>query len=134
MKSQTKSVEDFIFVAFQIYEGGNENIKLSDISSNLKISRAAATKMSLKLSKFRLIEKSRYSKISLTKKGKSLALKLARKHRVIEVFLHKKLGLLGEELEEQAHSIEHAMSTKTIEKLADYINNPKECPHGKKTY
>ncbi|MFA5049472.1 MAG: metal-dependent transcriptional regulator [Candidatus Micrarchaeia archaeon] len=133
-KHSNKSTEDFLFAMLQIYEEGNSDIKLVDISLKLGISRAAATKMSIKLSSNSLIEKTRYSKIRLTKKGKKFAIEVARKHRIIEVFLDKKLGLSGKELEEQAHAMEHSINKKTLERLSVFMNNPDVCPHGKKTY
>jgi len=127
----SRSVEDFIFTVYQICENGAEGAHLSEVAGQLSISRAAASKMARKTACLNLIYSYRYSAIKLSPKGKTFAKSLARRHRTIEVFLHDKLGLKGNELESQAHALEHALSNKSLERLAKYLGSPKSCPHGK---
>ena len=72
-----------------------------------------------------------YSEIKLTKKGIKEAKKLTYKHRVIEAFL-KKLKVSDDVIHAEAHNLEHAFSFNTINKLNNFLGNPKNCPHGQK--
>ncbi len=133
-KAKSASTEDFLFTVFQICEGKKDRARLVNVASSLSVSRAAASKMAAKLSTAGMVEKSLYGKVTLTRSGKRLAKQMARMHRVLEVFLHDRLGLRGDELEQQAHKMEHALSSRTLEQLDLFVGRPKNCPHGKRIY
>lgn len=129
----SRGEEDFLFTLYQLSGGnaGKEGVRLVGISSALGVSRAAMSRTASRLARQGLVSKSPYSKVGFTAKGKRRAESVVLRHRVTEVFLHDALGLRGQELERQAHAIEHAMAEGTARKLYAYLGKPEKCPHGK---
>jgi len=128
-----RGAEDFLFTLYQLSGPARKGtgVRLADISSALSVSRAASSRMASRLQEGGLVAKSPYSSVSFTPKGKRQAESVALRHRVTEVFLYEVLGLRGQELESQAHALEHAMTEKTARRLDTFLGKPKTCPHGK---
>lgn len=68
--------------------------------------------------------------VRLTESGTAEALDIVRKHRIAETFLVDILGLDWEAAHEDACLLEHAMSSRVLEALEAYLDNPDVCPHG----
>jgi len=128
-----RGAEDFIFTLYQLSQGEpcKKEVRLVDISSSLSISRPAASRMAVYLYAHKFISKTPYSSVSFTRKGRKFAESIALRHRVTEVFLHDVLGLEGNELEAQAHALEHSITNRTARRLDAFLGMPKKCPHGK---
>ncbi len=78
----------------------------------------------------KLIKPAFYSSVELTKKGTLIGKKLTYKHRLIEVFLNRKLKIPKNKVHAEAHKLEHAFSDNVIKKLDRFIGHPKYDPHG----
>lgn len=117
-----------------IYHLGSEtmhvNTSTNSIAEYLTIKPATVTSMLKKLREKKLISYERYGKVSLTKKGNELALKIIRKHRLWEVFLVEKLHFQWDEVHEVAEQLEHIQSEKLTDKLDAFLNFPDYDPHG----
>ena len=77
-----------------------------------------------------LVNYQRYGKLELTQSGRSIAVKLIRKHRLWETFLYKHLNFTWDEVHEVAEQLEHIQSSKLIEELNRFLGFPKIDPHG----
>jgi DtxR family Mn-dependent transcriptional regulator len=66
----------------------------------------------------------------LTPRGERLALSVSRRHRLLELFLVRVLGIDWAAVHEEAHRIEHAVSDRLAEALSAYLGNPRYDPHG----
>ena len=66
----------------------------------------------------------------LTKGGEQLALHVLRRHRLVECFLVKTLGLDWSEVHVEAEELEHAISEKVLEKIDKLLGHPSVDPHG----
>ena len=102
----------------------------SALSQKLEVSNAAISDMAKKLSDEGLINYAKYRGMELTGEGKKIALKVIRRHRLWELFLIKVLGLSWSEVHDEAESLEHSTSEFLIDKIDDYLGNPKVDPHG----
>ncbi len=122
--------EDYLRAIFTIGEQGDGTVKSIDIVKYLDVSKPAVSEMLKKLKKDNYIEKTPYSRITLTYKGFELAKKITYKHRVAERFLKDVLKVKKEKLHEEAHKLEHSMSDEVAQKLGDFLDNPKLCPCG----
>ena len=67
---------------------------------------------------------------SLTRRGRAEALRLVRRHRLIETFLLEYLGYSWEDVHEEAERLEHAVSDEFTERLAELLGHPERDPHG----
>lgn len=102
----------------------------SVLSEKLEVSNAAISDMAKKLSNAGLIDYTKYKGVELTGEGKKIALKIIRRHRLWELFLIKVLGLSWSEVHDEAEKLEHSTSDFLIDKIDDFLENPKFDPHG----
>jgi len=82
----------------------------------------------LKTKKYVVSEK--YGKLELTEEGKSVAVRLIRKHRLWETFLCEYLNFSWDEVHEVAEQLEHIKSQKLINELDRFMDYPSKDPHG----
>src|SRR5215212_9875394 len=86
--------------------------------------------MFVRLQEMGLAEYERYQGASLTERGRVEALRLVRRHRLIETFLLEHLGYDWQEVHEEAERLEHAVSDGFTERLAQLLGHPEHDPHG----
>lgn len=125
----TKSREDYLETIFHL-QSENKVATTKEIADHLKISAASVSETMQKLSSEKLVSYSPYKGVSLTAKGRHLALDVVRRHRLSERFLVDKLGVKWEEAHEQAHKLEHGISKIVENKMYEVLGEPKTCPHG----
>ena len=121
MEKLTASLEDYLEIICN-YNESNQKLKAIDISKELSISRASVTEALKKLESKGFINYSRYETISLTEAGKSIANNIVSKHKTLQNFFEKILGLSKEEASVNACKIEHVITDKAFEKISKYIN------------
>ena len=68
--------------------------------------------------------------IRLLAEGEQVALRLARRHNLLERFLFDQLKLGWAEVHREACRLEHAMSEQVEEALNRFLGQPATCPHG----
>jgi len=124
------STENFIKVIFINSQIQGLDTKPGSIARMLGISNAAATDMSRKLARKKLVNYTRYHQLTLTQKGREMALGVIRKHRLWEAFLYKTLNLSLHEIHREAEMLEHQTSDFLAEKLSAYLGHPGHDPHG----
>ena len=123
------AVERFL-KSIYTFQVRNQKVTGTSLSQKLNISPAAITDMSIKLSKQGLINYQKHKRISLTPKGKKIALLASRKHRLWETFLLKTLDLNLDEIHIEAELIESNTSDFLLEKMDEYLGYPEYDPHG----
>ena len=125
----TSNKEEYLRV---IYERGGESAHVANkvIAEELGVAPSSVTEMLTKLKKDGLVEITPYKGAMLTEEGMLASLAVIRYHRLWEVFLVEKLGYTWREAHEEAHLLEHASTTRLIERLDCFLGNPKTCPHG----
>ena len=127
-RSPSSSVGDYLKAIRESAEEGAASTK--DVADRLSVSRASVTNMFARLREMGLVEYERYHGASLTEAGLSEALRLVRRHRLIETFLLDQLGYSWEEVHEEAEKLEHVVSDRFTQRLADLLGHPDHDPHG----
>jgi DtxR family Mn-dependent transcriptional regulator len=127
-RSPSSSVGDYLKAIWECAEEGVASTK--DVADRLSFSYASVTNMFARLREMGLVEYERYHGASLTEEGLSEALRLVRRHRLIETFLLDQLSYSWEEVHEEAENLEHAVSDRFTERLADLLGHPDHDPHG----
>ena len=122
------SVGDYVKALWEVAGAGVASTK--DIADRLSISSASVTNMFARLQEMGFVRYERYHGASLTEAGYIEALRLVRRHRLIETFLKEHLGYPWEEVHEEAERLEHAVSDAFTERLANLLGNPAYDPHG----
>ncbi|HWZ23331.1 MAG TPA: metal-dependent transcriptional regulator, partial [Cytophagaceae bacterium] len=122
--------ENYIKAIFHLSGDGEKEVFTNDISEELSTKPASVTDMMKKLSLKELVNYKKYQGVTLTKSGRTSALKVIRKHRLWEVFLVEKLNFNWDEVHDIAEQLEHIQSNLLIERLDNFLGNPAYDPHG----
>jgi DtxR family Mn-dependent transcriptional regulator len=100
------------------------------LATALGVSPGTVTSMLKTLKESGLAEYKPYEGVSLTDAGRSLALRVLRRHRLIELFLFKTLQLPWDEVHAEAENMEHAVSDHLVDRIDEYLGFPTNDPHG----
>lgn len=125
----TRSVEDYLKSVFHLTEQGGF-ATTSGIAGMLEVAPPSVSGMMKRLSETGLIEHVPYRGVQLTPQGRRAALQMIRRHRILEVYLTSKLGYDWGDVHVEAERLEHAVSDKLIERMADALGEPRYDPHG----
>src|SRR5207247_5548 len=102
----------------------------SDIAATLQVAPPSVSGMVKRLSETGLIEHVPYRGVQLTAQGRRAALKMIRRHRILELYLTQQLGYDWGGVHAEAEQLEHAVSDELIERMAGTLGNPQYDPHG----
>src|ERR687895_1270235 len=127
-KPPSTSVGDYLKAIWEV--GGSGAASTKDVADRLSVASASVTNMFARLQEMGLVEYERYRGASLTQRGREEALRLVRRHRLIETFLVEHLGYSWQEVHEEAERLEHAVSDGFTERLAEFLGHPGHDPHG----
>lgn len=125
----TRSVEDYLKAIYHLSSQGGF-ATTSDIASALDVAPPSVSGMVKRLSETGLIEHVPYRGVQLTNQGRRAALRMIRRHRVLEVYLTQHLGYDWDGVHEEAERLEHAVSDDLIERMARALGEPRYDPHG----
>ena len=125
----SRSVEDYLKAVYSINERG-EAAATSELARVLDVQPASVSGMIRRLATDGLLEHEPYRGVRLTAEGTRQALKVLRRHRIIESFLVQQLGFAWDDVHEEAERLEHAASDHLIDRMAEAMGNPATDPHG----
>ena len=125
----TRSVEDYLKAIYRLSPEGRP-ASTSDIAHLLELSPASVSGMVKRLSEQGLLEHAPYKGVQLTAEGRRAALRMVRRHRLIEAYLVAFLGYSWDTVHDEAERLEHAVSDTLVERMAAVLGNPTSDPHG----
>jgi DtxR family transcriptional regulator, Mn-dependent transcriptional regulator len=127
-RPHSSSVGDYVKAIWELAGDGSASTK--EVAGRLSVSSASVTGMFGRLQEMGLVRYERYRGASLTDAGLAEALRLVRRHRLIETFLMEHLGYSWQDVHKEAERLEHAVSDKFTERLAKLLGHPDRDPHG----
>jgi DtxR family Mn-dependent transcriptional regulator len=125
----TRSVEDYLKAIYRLSPQGR-TASTSEIAQRLELSPASVSGMVKRLSEQGLLEHVPYKGVHLTAEGRRAALRMLRRHRLIEAYLVAFLGYSWDTVHDEAERLEHAVSDTLVERMAAVLGNPSVDPHG----
>ena len=128
-RMSSKAVEDYLKTIFHLSRGG-EAASTSAIAERLSVAAGSVTGMLKRLAERRLVEHVPYYGARLTARGEREAIRMIRRHRVLEQFLVQMLGYTWDRVHVEAERLEHAASDELIDRLAALLGEPEADPHG----
>ena len=128
-REPSSAVQDYL-KAIHGLGGDDKVVSPNEISGMLKVRAPSVTGMLKRLSKDGFIDYESGSGAKLTATGVSEARRVIRRHRLLELFLTKVLGLDWSEVDAEAEALEHAISPRLEEAIANHLGEPLEDPHG----
>ncbi len=124
------STQDYLKVIWSLGEWTDQPATTGEIAQRIGVTPATVSAGVRKLAAQGLVEHQRYGSITLTPKGRELALAIVRRHRLVETFLVQVLHYRWDQVHEDAEQMEHAVSDFMIERLDDLLGHPTRDPHG----
>lgn len=121
--------ENYIKALFYLHQK-SEDISLSELGEELKVSKPTANEMIKKLQQEGIVLSKKYKPIKITEKGKQSAAEIIRKHRLSEMFLLQVMKFGWEEVHEIAEDLEHIKTDKFFDRMDELMGFPKTDPHG----
>jgi DtxR family Mn-dependent transcriptional regulator len=123
------SMEDYAKTIYSLTRQ-TETASTSDLAHRLEITAGSVSTMIKRMDAAGLVEHVPYHGVRLTPNGRQLALRIIRRHRLLELFLATSLDIPWEDVDQHADALEHAASDYLIDRIADKLGDPTSDPHG----
>lgn len=125
------TVENYLKAVLQLeLKTGEKRISPGLLSARLQLTPGTVTSMLKTLAESGLADYVPYEGVQLTEAGRLLALRMLRRHRLLELFLHSTLNLTWDQVHEEAEELEHSVSDFLIDRIDEYLEHPEADPHG----
>src|ERR1700741_680205 len=128
-KDMTASVQDYLAAVYDLAGSGKPVIG-ARLAKHMSISAPAVTGAIHRMARGGYVKIGRSKQLTLTPKGQQIAEGMGRRHRLLERWLTDTLGLNWTDAHEEAHRLEHALSPRVEDRLAELLGLPSTCPHG----
>src|SRR2546422_6820523 len=116
----TASVQDYLAAIYDLAASGKAVIG-ARLAKHRGVSAPAVTESIQRLSRGGYVKVGAGKALILTTKGREIAEVMARRHRLLERWLTDSLGLNWTDAHEEAHRLEHALSPRVEERLAEML-------------
>ena len=127
----SSTVEDYLKrINLEGGSAGGALVPMGRLARVMEVVPGTVTAMVKSLVGSRLVHYEPYAGVRLTRSGQKLALRILRRHRVIELFLVEALGVDWSEVHEEAEHLEHAVSERLVQKMDEFLGRPGFDPHG----
>ena len=124
------AVEDYVKAVYAHTEWQPTPITTSALAARLGLAASSVTEMVKKLTAQGLVDHRPYGAVTLTTDGTALALRMLRRHRLIETWLVEHFGYTWDEVHDEAEVLEHALSDRMLDRIDDDLGRPSRDPHG----
>lgn len=125
----SRSVEDYLKVIYHLTEHA-ESASTNAIAETLDLAAPSVSGMIKRLAEAGLAEHQPYKGVTLTRDGRHAALRMLRRHRIIESYLVSSLGYTWDNVHDEAEKLEHAVSEDLVDRMSRALGNPRFDPHG----
>ncbi|MEM2920985.1 MAG: metal-dependent transcriptional regulator [Candidatus Bathyarchaeia archaeon] len=125
----SNAIEECLEMIYRLEE--NEGVaKTSKLVRVLGVAKGTVTNAVERLEKLSLITHNPYKGVRLTPKGRAIALRIIRRHRLSECLLTEILKMDWEVAHESACLLEHSVTDEIADKIEEVLLHPRTCPHG----
>ncbi|GGI46372.1 DtxR family Mn-dependent transcriptional regulator [Agromyces flavus] len=128
--TQSPAVEDYLKTVYAHTEWQPDAITPSGLAAALGVAPSSVTEMVKKMAGQGLVQHVPYGAIRLTDAGRTRALAVVRRHRLIETWLVREMGYAWDEVHDEAEILEHALSDRLLEAIDERLGRPARDPHG----
>jgi DtxR family Mn-dependent transcriptional regulator len=126
---RSEPAEMYLETVYRLKETA-DGARTSTVAKSLGVSLGAVTNTLANLERQGLVRRKAYRGVELTSKGRAVALKLLRRHRLAEQLLTRIIGMKWAEVHEAACRLEHAMTDDLTDAIEKLLGSPNTCPHG----
>jgi DtxR family Mn-dependent transcriptional regulator len=125
----TDGMLDYL-AAIQKLSTQGDKVTTSALAEKMHVSPAATSSMLKRLEETGFIDRSAADGIVLAEQGRLAAMQLIRRHRLLEVYLIEVMGYTWDQVDVEAHGLQHAISSYFEERMDELCSYPTHCPHG----
>lgn len=122
--------EDYLKALYGAEERGEDGLGVTELARRMGVVASTASETVRKLDRDGLVEHSPYQKVHLTRSGREAAVSIVRRHRILETYLHERLGFEWDEVHREAEILEHAVSDTLLRRMDEVLGQPMRDPHG----
>ena len=123
-------VQDYAKAIYALELRSGEAVGNNDLAERLGVPPGTASAMVKRMDELGLAQHTPYHGVRLTAAGRRVALRMLRRHRLLELFLVETLDLPWDRVHEEAERLEHSLSDELEEAIAERLGNPTHDPHG----
>lgn len=130
---RSSTVENYlkaIYMSQAGLDGDQTLVPMGELASSLGVVPGTATTMVKALARSGLVVYEPYSGVRLSEAGEMLAALVLRRHRLVELFLVRVMGMSWAEVHDEAEHLEHAVSDRLIDRIDELLGHPSVDPHG----
>ena len=129
METLSEATQEYLESIYWLYEAGIERTQ-ANLARALQVSQPSASEMLRRLSDDGLVSRDDHKLIQFTERGREVAARIVARHRTVEAYLVKVMGIPWDEVHEEAHAMEHSISPRLEAKMLEMIGEVRTCPHG----
>jgi DtxR family transcriptional regulator, Mn-dependent transcriptional regulator len=129
MVTMSRATEDYLKAIYHLAHRGNP-VTTGLLAQELGVSAPSVSAMVKRLEDGSLLTRPDSRSLQLTDTGERAALRVVRRHRLLETFLARMLGVPWDEVHAEAELLEHAVSERLEERIDAVLGHPTHDPHG----
>jgi len=126
----SESNQNYLKAVWSLGEWSNDPITSKHIAEQVGVRISTASDAIKKLASQGLVDHTPYGAVTLTSEGRSHAVQMIRRHRLIESFLVDVLGYRWDQVHDEAEVLEHAVSDFMVDRIDQHLGYPDRDPHG----
>ncbi|WP_286219493.1 metal-dependent transcriptional regulator [Paraoerskovia sediminicola] len=126
----TTVAQDYLKIVWSALEWSDEPVTTKLLAERLGVGASTVSETVRRLRDQGLLDHARYGTVELTAAGRTAALHMVRRHRLIETYLVSRLGYSWDEVHDEAEVLEHAVSDRMVERMDEALGRPVRDPHG----
>ncbi len=129
MDNLSEATQEYLESIYWLYEAGIDRTQ-ANLARALHVSQPSASEMLRRMTDDGLVERDARKHINFTDSGHEVAERIVARHRLVEAYLVKVMGIPWDDVHEEAHAMEHSISPRLEAKMLEMIGEVKTCPHG----
>ena len=122
--------QDYLKAVYTAREWSGEPVTTTLLAQRLGAAPSTVSETVARLARRGLVRHQRYRPVELTPDGEALALRVVRRHRLLETYLVTELGFTWDEVHVEAEVLEHVVSDVLLERMDATLGHPARDPHG----
>lgn len=126
----TSTVQDYVKAIHDLERRSSGAVSTNALAERLGVTPGSASAMVKRLAERGLVAHAPYRGVTLTGEGDQVALKVIRRHRLLETYLAEELGMGWDRVHREAEVLEHVLSDELEDLIARKLGDPSRDPHG----
>src|SRR6478736_121691 len=120
METLSEATQEYLESIYWLYEAGIDRTQ-ANLARALQVSQPSASEMLRRLTDDGLVSRDEHKLIQFTDRGREVAARIVARHRTVEAYLVKVMGIPWDEVHEEAHAMEHSISPRLEAKMLEMI-------------